>query len=246
MVDHQFSDAGLAALYDVIHPWEQRADFRFYLKLVMSAEAVLDVGCGTGALLHRARESGHRGRLCGLDPAVGMLEQARRRSDIEWILGDLSDARWNQEFDLVVMTGHAFQVLLDDDELRAALVAARSALTDEGRFAFETRNPMVRAWESWTPDNAIEAVDLTGAEIRMAHEVVSPLTQGLVSFKTTYTNPRWDRPQVSRSTLRFLDADALAAFLSRAGLAIERQYGDWSERPLTAASPEIITIVRRS
>jgi len=49
----------------------------------------LDVGCGTGALLHQARESSHCGRLCGLDPADGMLKQARARSDIEWVLGDL-------------------------------------------------------------------------------------------------------------------------------------------------------------
>ncbi|MFI1396091.1 hypothetical protein [Streptomyces sp. NPDC020681] len=36
------------------------------------------------------------------------------------------------------MTGHAFQVLVEDDELRTALAAVRSALTGEGRFAFET------------------------------------------------------------------------------------------------------------
>jgi ubiquinone/menaquinone biosynthesis C-methylase UbiE len=61
---------------------------------VMSAKAVLDVGCGTGALLHRARIEGHKGRLCGLDPARGMIEQARRRSDVEWVLGDLASVAW--------------------------------------------------------------------------------------------------------------------------------------------------------
>ena len=90
----------------------------------MSANVVLDVGCGTGALLHRARESGHAGRLCGLDPAFGMLEQARRRNDIEWIRGDLGSVAWEREFDLVVMTGHAFQVFVEDDELRRSLAAS--------------------------------------------------------------------------------------------------------------------------
>lgn len=52
--DRLFSDANLAELYDVLHPWERRGDFGFYLPLVMSAETVLDAGCGTGALLHRA------------------------------------------------------------------------------------------------------------------------------------------------------------------------------------------------
>src|SRR6266516_6018529 len=109
MIERQFTEDSLAELYDLFHPWERRRDFTFYLRLVMSAGAVLDVGCGTGALLHAAREAGHSGRLCGLDPADVMLQQARKRSDIEWIVGDLGSVGWNQEFDLVVMTGHAFQ-----------------------------------------------------------------------------------------------------------------------------------------
>jgi len=245
VVDRQFSEARLAELYDVFHPWEARGDLAFYLPLVMAAEAVLDVGCGTGALLHRARHAGHAGRLCGLDPAGGMLEQARKRSDIEWMLGDLASVDWDQPFDLVVMTGHAFQVFVEDDELRAALAAIRSALTDDGRFAFETRNPLVRAWERWTPDNAVEATDASGAVVRMEHAVETPVEADVVSFATTYTSPAWDRPQVSHSTLRFLDADSLSSFLSGAGMAIEEQFGDWTRHPLSDTSPEIITIARR-
>ena len=120
MVDRLFSEPRLAALYDLFSPWERRSDLHFYLPLIMSARAVLDVGCGTGAMLHRARESGRAGRLCGLDPAPGMLEQARKRPDIECILGDLASVSFDREFDLIVMTGHAFQVLVEDRDLRAA------------------------------------------------------------------------------------------------------------------------------
>lgn len=211
----------------------------------MSAAAVLDVGCGTGAPLHGARWAGHTGRLCGLDPADGMLAEARKRSDIEWVLGDLADVGWQREFDLVVMTGHAFQVFVTDDELRTSLAAIRSALTEDGHFAFETRNPSVRAWEQWTPDNAAEITDAAGAVVRMAHEVETPVEGDVVRFTTTFTSPSWQRPQVSRSTLRFLDADSLSSFLSGAGLVIEEQFGDWAGQPLTGTSPEIITIARR-
>ena len=127
MVDRLYSDTDLAALYDAWWPRAQRKDADFYLPLVMSAEAVLDVGCGTGALLHKARQSGHEGRLCGLDPAAGMLAQARKRRDIEWVQGDLSSIAWVHEFDLVIMTGHVFQVLIDDDEIRKSLAAIRGA-----------------------------------------------------------------------------------------------------------------------
>jgi ubiquinone/menaquinone biosynthesis C-methylase UbiE len=220
VVDLQFSDAGLAALYDLFCPWEQRRDFSFYLPLVMSADAVLDVGCGTGALLHRARESGHSGRLCGLDPADGMLRQARRRSDIEWVHGDLGGVFWDREFDLVVMTGHAFQVLLEDDEIRTALGAVRSALVDGGHFAFETRNPLAREWERWTSASAVEVVEAGGPTVQMVNEA-KPVDGEVVSFTTTFTSSAWAQPRTSRSTLRFLDAGSLSRFLPDAGLTIE-------------------------
>lgn len=246
MVDRQYCDPALAAVYDVFNPWEPRGDFDFYLPLAMSAESVLDVGCGTGTFLRGVRHAGHRGRLCGLDPAEEMLALARRREDVEWVLGELTTASWQREFDLVVMTGHAFQVLLTDDEIRAALGAVRSALTDGGRFAFETRNPLARAWDRWIPANVAEAPGPDGIPVRMWHEVHTPVDGELVRFSTTYTSPAWSTPKLSTSTLRFVGAARLTALLREAGLEAERQCGDWEGGPLTATSPEIITIARRA
>ena len=245
MVEHKFVDDRLAALYDAFSPTEGRGDFAFYLPRIMAARAVLDVGCGTGTLLHLAREGGHPGRLVGLDPAPGMLAVARRRTDIEWVLGDLSSVAWDREFDLVVMTGHAFQELVGDGEIRAALAAVRSALVDGGRFAFETRNPLDRAWERWPEEYSGEVDDAQGAVVRCESQVEEPDAGGVVRTVSMFTSPGWDRPEVSRGALRFLGADELAGFLLGAGLAIEEQFGDWDRRPLTNASPEIITIARR-
>ncbi|WP_063784307.1 class I SAM-dependent methyltransferase [Streptomyces sp. SBT349] len=244
MVDRQFSDAALTALYDPMAAG--RRDFGFYLPLVMAARSVLDVGCGTGELLRLARESGHSGRLCGLDPAGAMLDRARRRADVDWVQGDLASTRWEGEFDLIVMTGHAFQVLIGDNELRTALAAIRSALTEEGRFAFETRNPRARAWESWTPDAAEEVTGPTGEVVRVWHEVETPVRGELVRFSTTFEGHGWARSRVSRSTLRFLGADRLGSFLAGAGLPVKEQFGDWDRSPLTATSAEIITLARRA
>jgi len=241
VVDRLFSEPKLAALYDAV--CRGRPDFRFYLPLVMAAGAVLDVGCGTGELLRWARERGHPGRLCGLDPADAMLDVARRRSDIEWVLADARSMRFAAEFDLVVMTGHAFQVFVEDDDVGAVLAAARAALTPGGRVAFETRNPLARAWEGWTPDNAVEVHDSSGHLVRLTHEVVA-LEGERVSFTSTFTSPGWELSEVSQTTLRFTDADSVSRLLCDAGLVIEEQFGDWDRSSLGAASPEIITIAR--
>jgi SAM-dependent methyltransferase len=246
VVDRLFAEPELAALYDLFCAWDRRDDLEFYLPLVLAADRVLDVGCGTGMLLRRARQEGHAGRLCGLDPAAAMLGVARAGRDIEGIGGDLSSVRFDQEFDLVVMTGHAFQVLTGDAELRMALSAIAAALAGNGRFAFETRNPLARVWEQWVPANVVQVVSPAGQVFRQWHQVTLPVTGELVSFTSTYTSPGWAEPRVSDSTLRFLGGDSLAAVLSAAGLTVEEQYGDWDRQPLTDASPEIITIARRA
>ncbi|MBL1094422.1 MULTISPECIES: class I SAM-dependent methyltransferase [Streptomyces] len=246
MVDFAYADRSLAEWYDLLNPWGPGDDF--YLDLVMSADSVLDVGCGTGTLLHRARARGHRGRLCGLDPADGMLARARRRTDIAWLAGDaLSLAGRNRPgpvFDLVVMTGHAFQVLVGEAELRGSLAAVRATLTEGGRFAFETRNPLVRPWERWTPDRAVEVRNADGVTVRVAHRVDLPVRGDVVHFTETFSGPDGTRPRTSRSSLRFLDARTLGERLAGAGLTVEEQYGDWDRRPLTADAPEIITLCR--
>jgi ubiquinone/menaquinone biosynthesis C-methylase UbiE len=240
VVDHGFADAELAALYDIRYPADQRTDFRFYWDSIMSAGSVLDVGCGTGSMLNAARDAGHTGRLCGLDPADGMLAVARRRTDIEWVRGDLGSVSWDREFDLIVMTGHAFQVLLTDEELRSALATIRAALTPEGRFAFETRNPAARGWEAWTSDRTTGVTDRHGVGVRMYSQVTS-VDGDLVSFTATYESAAWPQPRHSESTLRFLDVTPLDTLLTEAGLTVRERYGDWSGGPLTATSPEIIT-----
>jgi len=150
---------------------------------------------------------------------------------------------WGPSDDLAVMTGHAFQVLVGDDEVRASLAAVRRALAGSGRFAFETRNPLARAWESWHPGNAIEVVDPSGRPVRVWHEVEA-VVGDVVTFTETTSDPDGAQLRVDRASLRFLDVDALAGFLADAGFEIEAQYGGWCREPLHPASPEIITVAR--
>jgi len=233
---------GPAAWYDVLNPWGSSDDF--YLDLVMSAGSVLDVGCGTGTLLRRAREAGHTGRLCGLDPDPAMLVQAQRRDDIHWVPVDAASATWDREFELAVMTGHAFQMLIGDDDVRDALRAIRTALVDGGRFAFETRHPLARAWEGWH-DTLFETRNPDGDAVRVSYRVLE-VAGDVVRLTETFSGRWWDEPRVDEGRLRFLDPDRLGGFLREAGFEVEKQYGDWQRAPLTDQSEEIITIARRA
>jgi SAM-dependent methyltransferase len=239
-----FTDADAAALYDLESPWDGQRfpGDAFYDGVVMSAESVLDVGCGTGGMLHAARARGHQGRLVGLDPDDAALDRARRRTDIEWVLGVAAQARWDREFELATMVSHAFQCLIDDDEVDASLVAIRSSLRDGGRFAFETRHPQARAWEAWT--NHSKVVDASGRVLLVTHDVDS-VVGDVVTLTSTKSDEHGNTLRVDCSRYRFLAVPRLNAFLTHAGFAIEAQYGDWQRGPITDTSREIVTIARR-
>ncbi len=241
-----YSDAEVAALYDLLNPsdperWPIDA---LYDDLVMAAGSVLDVGCGTGAMLRRARERGHTGRLIGLEPDAAALARARHRTDIEWVEGPAAAAAWDAEFDLATMVSHAFQCLTTDAEIRTSLAAIRAALRQGGRFAFETRHPQARAWEDWNPSNATDLVDPAGRALRVWHEVES-VDGDVVTFTETTAEPDGTVLRVDRTSLRFLDAATLGEFLTDAGFEIAAQFGDGDGGPVTAPSREIITIGRR-
>ncbi|MEP7022711.1 MAG: class I SAM-dependent methyltransferase [Actinomycetota bacterium] len=242
-----FSDADAAALYDVQYPWDPRVwpSDRFYGELIMAAGSVLDIGCGTGRMLAYLRENGHGGRLTGLDPDRAALARARRRADIEWVEGTAADARWEAEFDLATMTGHAFQCLVTDEALDRSLTAIRATLRAGGRFVFETRHPQARAWQEWNPPNESSVqIDEIGRSVRVWHEVES-VTGDVVTFTETTADLDGSVLRTDRASLRFLDVAGLGSFLASAGFEIDGQYGDWQRGPVTDTSREIITVARR-
>lgn len=243
--DRFYDDRLLSEIYDAWHPRAIRDDFEFYLPLIMQADAVLDIGCGTGTLLNDAKARGHGGSLYGLDPGQGVLARAKTFEGITWVLGTLPQPGWHERFDLAVMTGHAFQAILDDSDVDQFLSAVRQCLAPGGAFAFETRNPLARPWESWRPDHP--AVVRLGDDSHVT--IVTTVTSGFdgrtVSFRHDFSGDHPGLPLTSDSTLRFHEAAALSRRLEDSGFAIEAQYGDFQSRPFTAESPEIITIARR-
>jgi 2-polyprenyl-3-methyl-5-hydroxy-6-metoxy-1,4-benzoquinol methylase len=236
-----YQDARLAEIYDLANPLAEDADF--YLSLAGARPStVLDLGCGTGTLCCALAERGHR--VTGVDPAAAMLAVARRKphaEQVEWVESSAQCYKSQRRFDLIVMTGHAFQILLTDADALAVFETMRSHLKQRGRVAFETRNPRL----DWASEWSGRVRTLPGGEILETLEITGKHDDGeFISFQTAYRLPHGTL--TTSSTLRFPSREHVEALIARSGLAVRNVFGDWDAGPFNPArSREIIFIADR-
>ncbi len=243
--DGIYTNPRLAAVYEVLNPLA--ADTDFYLGLAGEEELhVLDMGCGTGILATEFAARGHR--ATGADPAEAMLQIARQRphgDQVTWIHSDAAGVDFDTRFDLIIMTGHVFQVFLTDDDVRATLRTLQAHLAPGGRLAFETRNPAVREWETWVSSETQEMAEVPGVgEVEVLHDLRN-VDGSFVTFDTHFRFPDGATAR-EPSTLRFMSQDELAGFLADAGFNAITWYGNWDRSPVSPTSPEIIVIASRA
>lgn len=221
MLDHHYENERLASLYDLDSPWSP--DREFYLSLAKLPQMdILDMGCGTGLICDAYAKHGHH--VVGTDPAPAMLNIAKKKphgDKIEWVCAGAQDFQSEKRFDLIIMTGHAFQVLLDDDDVIKSFEVMRGHLKPEGVIVFESRKPAIDWAAHWDYDMSLETAE------GVVHEARRFLTMrdGSMTFELRYQFP--DEELVSESKLRFWSKGEIEAHLTRAGLHIHRLLGDW-------------------
>jgi len=139
MTDHIYTDPDFVQFYDIEN--QDRADFEYCIGLARDAATVLDLDCGTGQL---AAEMVEGRRVTGVDPASAMLDVARRRiggDKVEWVEADARTVRLRRRFDLVLLTGHAFQVFVTEGDQRAVLRSIAEHLTPLWTFRLRYAQP---------------------------------------------------------------------------------------------------------
>ncbi|WP_030572223.1 class I SAM-dependent methyltransferase [Streptomyces aureocirculatus] len=241
MADEIFQDPRLAALYDVLDP--ARGDLDAYLGIVteFGARRVLDLGCGTGVFALLLAERGID--VVGVDPALASLDVARAKPGAErvrWIHGDGTDLS-PLGADLVTMTANAAQQITGAGAWRETLRGVRAALRPGGRFVFETRDPSLRAWESWNRAASHGVTDVPGVgEVESWVDLLA-VDGPLVTFRWTYVFAADGQVLTSESTLRFREREETEGDLAAAGYLVDA-VRDAPDRP----GRELVFLARTS
>jgi SAM-dependent methyltransferase len=218
--DAIFAHPRLAQIYDAFDG--PRDDLDVYVAIAgeLSAERVLDVGCGTGSLAILLAGPGRT--VVGIDPAAASLAVARSKdenAEVTWIHGDAA-AIPAVGADLAVMTGNVAQVFLTEQDWAQVLRAIGAALRPRGYLVFETRRPERRAWEEWAADTGPVTLVLPGAGAVEQRREVTAVNLPFVSFRYTYTFLADGEVVTSDSTLRFRSRAEVESSLAAQGYRV--------------------------
>lgn len=240
-MDKHYEEPKLAELYDLDSPWSIDRDF--YLSLPgPPPQRILDLGCGTGLLCNAYAARGHN--VTGVDPSPAMLQVARGKAygkSVEWVESHAQSYKSDDLFDLIIMTGHAFQVLLNDEDIMATLAVMRRHLKQGGRAVFESRNPSIDWADRWDYEMILEH---NGRVIRESRRFIK-MENGRMTFELHYELP--DESLISSSELRFLSRTEIESRLHACGLRLEKLFGNWNFQAFSEAfSPEMIFVAKHA
>jgi SAM-dependent methyltransferase len=241
--DRLYSDPDLVQFYDIEN--EGGADLAYCLRLAKDRRSVLDLGCGTGQLAAALAD----GRsVAGVDPAAAMLKVARHRPNgqkVDWVEADARDVRLGRKFDLVLLTGHAFQVFLTQNDQASVLRTIAHHLAPGGLFIFDSRNPEMEEWRSWNPQESERILEhpLLG-KIKAWNDTARDTVTGVVTYETNYEVLASGRRLSAKSKIAFPTREALDEMLDDAGLHVEDWLGDWTGGTCCRTSPEMIPVGR--
>lgn len=138
---------------------EQRLDYDTIMELIPPGASVLDLGCGSGGLLARLRQRGHR-RIMGLElDQTAILACLAQGLDV--VQKDLNaglDAFEDGQFDVVVLSQTLQTIMAVDRVLKDVLRVGRRCIVSFPNFAYhklrtmlsrDGRAPRAGAWLSY-------------------------------------------------------------------------------------------------
>lgn len=190
---HDFDDVAenydlyLSAMYKEQDNHDGFLDFYLDFAKEYGEDGVIDIACGTGAVLLHLAENGIVADGTDLSEAmchVAMEKAKERRFDLNIFPANMTDFKSNRKYSCAIIARSGFMHLLTPQLQRAALLNIRENLVDDGMLTFNTfdPNPYFQAQQMNTKDTdytfRLEYVNKQGKRERIYNAITyDPTTQ---------------------------------------------------------------------
>ncbi|MDF2538432.1 MAG: hypothetical protein K0S76_1453 [Herbinix sp.] len=233
-------------------------DFKaFYLGLAneYGKEGIIDIACGTGAVLLHLAENGHD--ISGFDLSEAMANVAKKKAEklglkLQIYSADMTNFRFDRKFSLAIIARSGFMHLTTPELQRKALMCIREHLLPEGILTLNTFVPNVSLQfeqMNTTVDDytlRLEYTNYQGKCERLYNAITyDPLTQlmsGNWKFETLDDNGTIIDTRIRPLKMRQTTKMEMEYLIELCGYEIINVYGDYNRTP--ASDKNLIWVLR--
>ncbi|WP_157806516.1 MULTISPECIES: class I SAM-dependent DNA methyltransferase [Vibrio] len=234
--------------YDAQYGSAYASEISFLRELLSSqkASSLLDVCCGTGLVtIPLSKKLSH---VVGIDFSSSMvnfaIQKSSAMSNLTFYEMDAVDFNLGTEFDVIAMTGNAFQAFISDSDLLSMLKRVKNHMSATSTFVFDSRLPSpenleeTERYEYWTTYTSTsgEKVNVYGRD---------SFHPQLNDTMLHYIRRKYESGEqyYSQIELKYRSVDEIVKCLESTGLQLVECYADWEKTPLTKASNSIVGVV---
>jgi len=198
---------------------------------------VLDIACGTGGPTIELATRGFN--VTGLDISEKMIQIAAQKAErtgvrIRFIVGDMRDLNFVEEFDAVTCFFTSINYILEDGDMERVFSGVFRSLRKGGVFIADIPNPYrMKQWIEGIP--TIWRVDAEDVNILILDSAIMDTVSGIVDWKRTLIiNKGGDmRLFPDYHKIRMYTPNELRIYAANSGFRRTRIYGDMiiADRP---------------
>ena len=233
-------DLYLDVMYREHDNYEGFQDFYLELAREYGQQGVLDIACGTGAVLLHLAEAGID--IDGSDLSEAMCDVAREKAnrlglDLTIFQANMTELRASRKYSLAIIARSGFMHLLTPEDQRDALMSIRDALTDGGILTLNTFAPfppIQAAQMRSTPEDyefRLEYINHDGQRERIYNAITyNPATQvmhGNWKFETLDEAGNVIAERIRPLAMRQTYSQELKYLLELCGFEVLHRYGDY-------------------
>ncbi|KOG64002.1 hypothetical protein ADK76_10825 [Streptomyces griseoflavus] len=221
------------------HQRDPAAAADFLADLAGPDRRALELAVGTGRIAVPLAQHGLT--VTGIDASPAMLDELHRHRGEHPVTTRVADMACfdtdGTRYGLIYVVFSSFYFLMTQPRQAQCLARVARALAPGGHFVIEATVPRAPGLLAGRQQVAVR--DLTDTELSLSVTVHDPLTQTVrfqeIRFDATGT-------RMLPVALRYVHLSELDLLATAAGLRLTGRYADWHRTPLTASSPQHISV----